>query len=165
MKNQYSETGAAEDLVRAFVQFGCAEIHAMSLHYKTTAEMENGLVDVSDSEVLQKQLEKLDMYQEDIDTYAGLRRNAMRILFQMFEGGDKDAWCLVKHLGIGAMTAFETYEASDNDPELLNLAYEANAAFTKALSRFLGVEITTCAACFADALKGAEDGIRELQAN
>lgn len=153
--NNYSETGMAEDLIRAFVQFGCAEIHAMNLYYKTTAEMENGLVDVSDSEVLQKQIEKSEMYLEDIETYANLRRSGMRKLFDMFEG-DKDVWCLVKHLGIGAMTMFEVYEASDNDPELMNMAYEANKAFVKAITRFLGVEIGDCAACLSDSLKGVE---------
>lgn len=152
-RNELSETGMAEDMIRAYVQFGCAEIHAMNLYYKTTAEMENGIVDVEDSSVLQNQLEKCEQYQEDINTYADLRRSVMRTLFNMFEG-NKDVWCLVKHLGIGAMCIFEAYEASDNDPELLNEAYEANKAFVKAMSRFLGVEITDCAACFADAMKG-----------
>ena len=153
--NSYSETGQGEDLIRAFVQFGCAEIHAMNLYYKTTAEMENGLVDISNDEVLQKQIEKNEMYLEDIETYANLRRSAMRKLFDMFEG-DKDVWCLVKHLGIGAMTMFEVYEASDNDPELMNMAYESNKAFVKAITRFLGVEIGDCAACLSDSLKGTK---------
>lgn len=155
MKNKFSETGMAEDMIRSFVQFGAAEIHAMNLYYKSTAELENGLVDVEDSEVLQKQLEKCEQYQMDIETYANLRRSVMRNLFEMFDG-DKDTWCLVKHLGIGAMTIFEAYEASDNSVELLNLAYEANKAFVNAMSRFLGVEITDCAACFADAMKGTD---------
>lgn len=151
--NKYSETGAAEDMIRSFVQFGAAEIHAMNLYYKTTAEMDNGLIDIENNEVLQKHLDKAEQYRKDIETYANLRRSVMRSLFEMFDG-DKDTWCLVKHLGIGAMTIFEAYEASDNNLELLNLAYEANKAFTEALSRFLGVEITSCAACFADAMKG-----------
>ena len=151
--NNFTETGMAEDEIRALVQFGAAEIHAMNLYYKTTAEMENGLIDVEDNDVLQRHLEKTEQYRLDIETYANLRRSVMRHLFQMFDG-DKDTWCLVKHLGIGAMTIFEAYEASDNDLELLNLAYEANKAFVSALSRFLGIEITDCAACFADAMKG-----------
>lgn len=151
--NRLSETGMAEDMIRSFVQFGSAEIHAMNLYYKSNAELENGLVDIEDNEVLQKQLDKCEQYRQDIETYANLRRSVMKSLFNMFEG-DKDVWCLVKHLGIGAMTIFEAYEASDNDLELLNLAYEANKAFVNAMSRFLGVEITDCAACFADSMKG-----------
>lgn len=155
--NLNSETGMAEDMIRSFVQFGAAEIHAMNLYYKTLAEMDNGLIEVDNNEVLQKHLEKAEQYRQDIETYANLRRGVMRHLFHMFDG-DKDVWCLAKHLGIGAMTVFEAYEASDNDPELLNLAYEANKAFVNAMSRFLGVEITDCAACFADAMKGADNG-------
>lgn len=152
-KNNFSETGQAEDMIRAYVQFGCAEIHAMGLFYKANAEMENGLIDVENAEVLQSQIEKINQYQNDIDVYADLRRKVMRSLFEMFDG-DKDMWCQAKHLGIGAMTLFEAYEASDDDVNLLSMCIEANKAFTSAMSRFLGMEITDCSACFADMLKG-----------
>lgn len=159
-RNRNSEVGSAEDLIRAIVQMGAAEIHAMGLYYKTTAEMENGLVDVTDPDVLQKHLEKSEMYQEDIETYANLRRRMTITLFNMFDGEDKnkDLWCMVKHLGLSMMQCFEAYENSDNDMELLNTAYEANKAFTKAISGFLGIEVTDCAACISDALKGTDDG-------
>lgn len=153
-RNKDSEVGQAEDMIRAFVQFGAAEIHAKGLYEKTTAELENGYINVEDNEVLQKHLDKCEQYRLDIETYANLRRSVTRKLFEMFDG-DKDTWCLVKHLGIGAMTLFEAYEASDNDLELLNMAYEANKAFVLAMTRFLGVEISDCAACLSDSLKGA----------
>lgn len=152
-RNKDSEVGQAEDMIRAFVQFGAAEIHAKGLYEKATAELENGYVNVEDNEVLQKHLDKCEQYRLDIETYANLRRSVTRKLFSMFNG-DKDAWCLVKHLGIGAMTLFEAYEASDNDLELLNMAYDANKAFVLAMTRFLGVEISDCAACLSDSLKG-----------
>ena len=148
-----SETGQAEDMIRAYVQFGCAEIHAMGLFYKANAEMENGMIDVGDTNVLLEHTEKIEQYQNDIEQYANLRRSVMRKLFSMFDG-NKDMWCQAKHIGIGAMTLFEAYEASDNDMELMMLCIEANKAFTSAMSRFLGMEITDCAACFADMLKG-----------
>ena len=153
-RNANSEVGAAEDLLRAIVQMGCAEIHAMGLYYKTIAETENGLVDIDDNEVLQKHLEKAEMYREDIEAYATLRRQMSLSLFEMFEGGDKDLWCMVKHLGLSMMQCFEAYENSDNNLALLNTAYEANKEFTKAVARFLGIEITDCSACLSDALKG-----------
>lgn len=153
-RNANSEVGSSEDLLRAIVQMGCAEIHAMGLYYKTIAETENGLVDIDDNEVLQKHLEKAEMYREDIEAYATLRRQMSLSLFEMFEGGDKDLWCMVKHLGLSMMQCFEAYENSDNNLALLNTAYEANKVFTKAVSRFLGIEITDCSACLSDALKG-----------
>lgn len=152
MKNEMSEVGYAEDLIRAYVQFGCAEIHAKTLYEKATAELENGIVDTQDEKVLQKQLEKVEQYRLDIGNYADLRRKMMRKLFEMFDG-DKDMWCQAKHLGIGAMCLFEAYEGSD-DPDLLAMAYEANKEFISAMSRFLGIEWTDCASCFSDYLKG-----------
>lgn len=148
----------AEDLIRSYIQFGCAEIHAKGLYEKATAELDNGLVDVTKEEVLQRQLEKCEGYRTDINIYANLRRNVMRKLQEMFPNGNKEMWCQAKHLGIGVMTLFEAYQASDDDVELLQMAYEANKAFTLAMSRFLGVTITSCSACFADALKGVERG-------
>ena len=156
--NKFSEVGAGEDLLRAIVQMGAAEIHAMGLYYKTQAELENGLIDIEDNEVLQKQIEKGEMYREDIETYSDLRRRMMTALKDMVgtEEANKDLWCMVKHLGLAMMQTFEAYENSDNNLELLNIAYEANKALTKAVTRFLGVEITDCAACFADSMKGNE---------
>lgn len=156
--NKNSEVGSAEDLLRAIVQMGAAEIHAMGLYYKTIAEMENGLVNIDDNEVLQKQIEKSEMYQEDIETYADLRRQMMNALMSMVgtDEANKDLWCMVKHLGLAMMQTFEAYENSDNNLELLNIAYESNKAFTKAVTRFLGIEITSCSACLSDALKGEE---------
>ena len=153
-RNEMSEVGYAEDLIRSYVQFGCAEIHAKTLYEKATAELENGIIDVEDADILQKQLALIEAYREDIDIYADLRRKAMRKLFSMFEG-NRDMWCQVKHLGIGAMTMFEAYQGSDNDPDLLQLAYEANKAFVGAMTRFLGAEMSDCAACLSDFLKGS----------
>lgn len=153
MVNKQAETGYAEDLVRSYVQFGCAEIHAMNLYYKCTSEMENGLIEIENSEILSAHIEKLSQYKDDISQYANLRRGIMRKLFGIFDG-DQDMWCQVKHLGIGAMTLFEAYEGSDNDEELLLMAYEANKEFVKALSRFLGTELIDCAACLSDMMKG-----------
>ena len=154
--NLMSESGIAEDIIRSYVQFGCAEVHAKSLYEKTIAELNNGLIDVEDSEAVQKHLERAEMFKEDINDYANMRRDIMRKLLELFPTGDKSMWCQAKHLGIGMMTLFEAYQASDDDVELLHLAYQANEAFTKAMSRFLGVEITSCAACFADAIKGVQ---------
>ena len=157
-RNSNSEVGSSEDLLRAVVQMGAAEIHAMGLYFKTTAEMENGLVNIDDPEVLQKQIEKAEMYREDIETYATLRRQMTTALKDMVgtEEANKDMWCMVKHLGLSMMQCFEAYENSDNNLELLNLAYEANKAFTKAVTRFLGIEISDCSACLSDALKGVK---------
>lgn len=152
--NEHSSSGQAEDLIRAFVQMGCAEVHLKTLYEKTLAEMENGIVDVSDKEVREAYIEKANDYREDLIASAQLRRRMMYKCFSMFENGDKDVWCMIKHLGISNMCAWETWQASDDDPELLDIAIESNRLFTKYLTRFLGMEITDCASCFSDYLKG-----------
>lgn len=147
MENPHSSDGIAEDLIRSFVQFGTAEMHLKTLVEKTLAKIENPSPDDPDD-----LMEQLVGYEDQMEEVASLRRKAMLTLFEMYNG-NKDAWCLVKHLGIGAMQIFEAYQASDNDPELYALWVDSNKAFTKALCVFLGVEITDCAACFADMLK------------
>ena len=150
MKNVNSSDGIAEDLIRAFVQIGCAELHAKTLVEKYHAQLEGGLVEDEAGTV-----EKMNSMIDEVNSLAEQRRAIMRTLFNMYKG-DKDYWCMVKHLGIGAYTLFEAYQASDDDSELLGLAIDANKAFVKALSHFLGTEITDCAACFADMLKGEQ---------
>lgn len=155
MRNENSSDGLSEDLIRAIVQTGCAEAHAKTLYEKATAELENGIIDPDDKESVEAQVTKINDLTEEINELARIRRSAMLTLFQMYKG-DKTYWCMIKHLGIASYTLFEAYQASDDDRELLDLATEANKAFVKALSHFLGVEITDCAACFADMLRAEE---------
>lgn len=155
MKNEHSSDGIAEDLIRSFLQAGCAELHAKTLYEKASSELSNQRIDIEDPNVLQKQQDKMEDYYAQIQTYAQWRREDMLYLYQLYGSkGDKQQWCMVKHLGLGAMTAFEAWQASDDDMELFGRAEEKNAAFIKAMAAFLGVEITECAACFADILKG-----------
>lgn len=154
MKNKDSETGMAEDMLRSIVQLGSTEVHYQTLYNKAVAELENGIIDVEKDDVRLSQLEKIERYRDEINSVADVRRRMMRKLFTLFDGGNKDAWCLIKHLGVAMYTAFEAYQASDNDLELLDIYYDINKEFNKAVGDFLGMEITDCAACVSDFLKG-----------
>ena len=154
MKNKDSETGMAEDMLRSIVQLGATEVHYQTLYNKAVAELENGIIDVEKDDVRLSQLEKIERYRNEINSVADVRRRMMRKLFSLFDGGNKDAWCLIKHLGVAMYTAFEAYQASDNDLELLDIYYDINKEFNKAVGDFLGMEITDCAACVSDYLKG-----------
>lgn len=147
--------GSAEDLIRTIMHLGASEYHALSLYQKAMAELENGLIDVDDPDVLDNQLSKIDRYRKDLIDYAELRRTAMLLLFQMYDGGDKDMWCQIKHLGTAYITAIESYQASE-DLNMLQLASDINKKFTEALTAFLGAEITDCASCLSDFLKAKE---------
>jgi len=157
MSRNIQNDGTAEDLIRAFVQVGCAETHAKTLIEKYNAQLENGLIDLEDNGAVHRQTDKITAITEEMNNLAELRRSLMLRLFEMFDG-DKDYWCLVKHLGVGAMTLFEAYQASEDDSELYTLALEANKRFIYSLSHFLGTEITDCAACFADLMKSKGKG-------
>lgn len=143
--------GIAEDLIRSIVQLSCSELHAKTLYEKFTAELENGLIDTENKEVVDKQIEKIEEALLDLNELAQLRRRAMLTLFNLYEG-DKSYWCQIKHLGAASYCLMECYLASDDDAELLQLAMDANRAFVRAISNFIGVEVTDCAACLSDAL-------------
>ena len=152
-KNVQSSSGIAEDLIRAIQQMCCSELHLITLYEKTVAEMENGLVDVSDQDVLNEYVDKAENYKEDIIEATNIRRQMMSKLFSMFDGGDKDVWCMFKPLSSATYCAWEVYLASDDDPELLSIAVDTNKMFTRFTTQFLGMEITDCASCLNDMLK------------
>lgn len=154
MRNKDSETGMAEDMLRSIVQLGATEVHYQTLYNKAVAELENGIIEVENDEIRLTQLDKIARYRGEINSVADVRRKMMRKLFSLFDGGNKDAWCLIKHLGVAMYTAFEAYQASDNDLDLLDIYYDINKEFNKAVADFLGMEITDCAACLSDYLKG-----------
>ncbi|WP_430602756.1 hypothetical protein IGJ02_000051 [Enterococcus sp. DIV0724b] len=156
MENKHSTDGIAEDLIRSFVQIASAEMHAKTLLEKRVSELENGLIDLETE--LEAQLQKITEYKEEITTLAELRRTDMLYLFDLYGSrGDKEKWCTVKHLSIAMMTAFEAWQASNQDEALLSAALAKNKRFIKALTQFLGVEVTECAACFADIIKGGKN--------
>lgn len=155
MENKHSSDGIAEDMIRAFTQVGCAETHAKTLLEKFQAQLNDGIIDISNQEVVEKHIQKINETIEEISDLAETRRAIMLRLFEMYDG-DKDYWCEVKHLSIASMTAFEAYQASDDDSTMLNLALETNKRFIRALTHFLGVEISDCAACFSEIIKAKE---------
>lgn len=155
-KNLMSSSGIGEDLIRAIQQTCCSELHLITLYQKTIAELENGIVDVDNEDVRTAHFEKSEQYRTDLIDVTQLRRQMMAKLFDMFEGGDKDVWCMVKHMGASSYCAWECYLASDDDPDLLMIALDANKLFVRFMTQFLGMEISSCASCFTDALKGKE---------
>lgn len=149
--------GIAEDMIRSIVQLSCSELHQKTLYEKYTAELENGLIDTDDPKVVDAQIVKIDEALMDLNELAQLRRKAMLTLFNLYDG-DKSYWCQIKHLGSAAYCLMECYLASDDDAEILTLAMDANRAFVRAISHFIGVEITDCAACLSDLLKADTNG-------
>lgn len=160
MENKHSSDGMAEDIIRSFIQIASTELHAKTLLEKKISELENGIIDVQNQEILDKHLDAIDDLKNEIFELAQVRRDDMLYLYKLFgEKGEKEQWCTVKHLGMAMYTAFEAYQASNKDEELLYFMLAKNNLFLKAMTKFLGVEVTECASCFADIMKGdMEDG-------
>lgn len=152
--------GMAEDLIRCFQQLACTEGHYKTLIEKYQSEMQHGLIDVDDDEVRNAQIEKLNDAIDELNEIAELRRAVMLQVMNGYPDASKDMWCVVKHMSVASYCAFESYQASDNDADLLNIWLSINAKFVKAITRWLGTEISECQACLADILKGERnDGI------
>lgn len=157
-ENKHSSDALAEDLIRSIVQMVSAELHVKTLIEKRSSELENGMVDVDDCDVLMSHLKTIEELESDLSDFADLRRADMLYLYEAYGSkGNKEYWCLVKHLGAAMMTAFEAYQASDEDTNLYDRYLLKNKAFIKSLSAFIGTGITECAACFGDMLKGKEE--------
>lgn len=156
-RNSLSSSGIGEDMIRTIMNLSTTEMHLKTLYEKTLAEMENGLIDLDDPDTLNSHLELVENYRLEMIEVAEIRRETMKALFDMFDG-NKDAWCLVKHLACSSETAWESYLASDDDPMLLELSVKTNKAFVKALTQFLGMEITSCSSCLSDFLKADHKG-------
>lgn len=152
MENKHASNGLAEELIRSIAQLGAMEYHYKTLVEKTNAELENGIVNVDTNEALIAQLNKVDEFKREMIDTAELRRKLMLKLFDMFDG-DKDMWCIVKHSLIAEEQIFESWQASDDDADLMNMWLDANKMSNKAITRFLGAEVTDCASCLSDFLK------------
>ena len=152
MENKHASNGLAEELIRSIAQLGAMEYHYKTLVEKTNAELENGIANVDTNEALIAQLNKVDEFKREMIDTAELRRKLMLKLFDMFDG-DKDMWCIVKHSLIAEEQIFESWQASDDDADLMNMWLDANKMSNKAITRFLGAEVTDCASCLSDFLK------------
>lgn len=145
--------GLAEDQIRSFQQLVCVEGHYKTLIEKYNSELNHGIVDVEDDEVRKAHLEKLDDAITELSQISELRRHSMRFLMELYGSENTDMWCIIKHLSAADYTAFEVYQASDGDAEMLNLYLEIHARFVHAITRWLGTEITDCSSCLTDALR------------
>ncbi|MEX1505529.1 hypothetical protein [Enterococcus sp. C56] len=157
-ENKQASEGLAEDLIRSMVQTSSIELHLKTLVEKRQSEMDNGLIDTNDFNRVNEQIDVLKNLKEELFEVTEQRRQDMRTLFDLFEGkGDKEQWCIVKHAAMAMYTAFEAWQASDNDRLLYQICIEKNAYFIKKITQFTGVPITECASCFSDMMKGAID--------
>lgn len=157
-ENINSSEGALEDLLRTFVHLACTEEHLKANLTKNTADMELGKVEIDEFNEIEEDI------LSDLFAVTELRRNVELRLYSG-AGGDPEnpeprlikKWCMLKHLAIATFTAFEYFQ-STQDINDYDTYFKINKLFTKSVSAFLGITVTSCASCFSDFLKakGAE---------
>lgn len=155
MENINSTSGIAEDIIRSLTHIACDEMHKKTLLEKADSQLKYGMINVDKSDELQSHLKKIEELRDEVNAIASIRRRYMIQLRSIFnDQGDKEQWCSFKHQMIAMMCAFEAWQASNDDEDLYQIYLELNQMFTKTTAKFLGVEITECASCLSDMLKG-----------
>lgn len=154
--NKHSTDAITEDVIRSFVQVSASELHLKTLVEKRDSELDNDLVDFEEIS-FQEFVENIEDLKEELIRVAAVRRELMLYIYRLHGGvGDKERWCQIKHYGMASITIFEAWQADPKCELLYNHWQELNALFVGSLSRFLGIEITECASCFGDMMKGED---------
>jgi len=167
MINKDSSTGYVEDMVRSFVQLSAIEVHAKTelelaeTNHRDALLMYDIEMNTPTSEkALDVQSENLDNAEDALEdakdwviTVQELRRESQRRLLAHAKKPDMHVWCRMKHMAMAMYTAFEVWQASENQADFDHYI-NINNAFIESTAKFLGMDIDSCAACFTDALKG-----------
>lgn len=147
-ENKLSSEGLLEDLMRTMVELVCAELHEKTNLERLNADLELGEIDQLEFDQLEPD------YIQNLDEVTQLRRATTKMIYDLSGGkGNIKKWCLTKHVAGAMYTAFEAYQASDNDMALYDLYLGINKYFIKVMTEFMGLPVISCASCLTDILK------------
>lgn len=147
-ENKLSSEGLLEDLMRTMVQLTCAELHEKTNIERLNADLELGEINLQEFDELEPD------YIANLEQVTALRRTTTKLIFDIAGGkGNEKKWCLTKHVGAAMYTAFEAWQASDNDMALYDLYLNINQYFIKVMTEFMGLPVISCASCLTDILK------------
>jgi len=149
--NLHTSSGVAEDLIRGLQNLVALEAHYLTDLLKYQSQIDQNLVD---GDEIMSTIESIEFSQEMLTNITMLRRAEMKRLKSMFkdEEGDDSYWCSVKHLLGVTMFLTEVWQGTNDDDDF-DAMVKANELLIYTMTKFLGVEITSCAACFSDMLK------------
>ena len=164
MTNKNSSVGITEDIITNIMHLGASEYHLEILIRKYEDQIKYWYN--LDNPEFQTEEDKIAIFDARYKVYqltqllqstTAERRNAMLLLkSQANEKGNPDMWCLLKHVLVATITAFEAWQV-DLANDKVKLAFlEQSRVTNQVLAWFLGYEVTPCSACLTDQLK--EDG-------
>lgn len=155
-----SSVTIAEDLITEIMNQVASEYHLSILIRKYEDQLtywyNDGDVELGGKE--EEEADKLDgniywitqLLQQVTDT----RRNTMKLLKDCATShGNPDTWCLLKHVLVATITAFEVWQVN-YDEKAKQVFLEQSRIANQVVAMFLGYEVTPCSACLTDQLKG-----------
>ena len=161
MTNKDSSVGITEDIITNIMHLGASEYHIEILirkyedqikfwyndgqpEFQSTGDLENIIN-------LENKLGELTIVLKSVTDE---RREAMRLLkAQSTEEGNPDVWCLVKHVLIAVITAFEAWQVDLSDVNVKRAFIEQSRVANQVIALFLGYEVTPCSACLTDQME------------
>lgn len=161
MTNKDSSVGITEDLITNIMHLGASEYHLEILIRKYEDQIKFWYNDgrpefqsTSDIQAVQDTENKLLEAQQMLHTVTEERRKAMRLLKEQGNGsGNPDVWCLLKHVLVAVITAFEVWQVNLANEDTKNIFIEQSRIANQVIAMFLGYEVTPCSACLTDQMK------------
>ena len=164
MVNKSSSVGITEDIITNIMHLGASEYHLEILirkyedQIKFWYNLDNPEFQTEEDKVaIYDTKDKVYQITQLLQTTTEQRRKAMELLkSQANEEGNPDMWCLLKHVLVATITAFEAWQVDLANDKVKFAFLEQSRVANQVLAIFLGYVVTPCSACLTDQLK--EDG-------
>lgn len=159
--NKDSSVGITEDLLTNIMHLCASEYHLNILIRKYEDQItfwyNDGMPEFQSAEDLDNIVINEGIIKDCVETLSNItvqRRNAMKLLkSQANENGNKDMWCLLKHMLTATVTAFEVWQVNLLDEHTKRIFIDQSRATNQVIAMFLGYEVTPCSACLTDQMK------------
>ena len=149
--NKHTSSGVSEDIIRSIKELVALEEHLVTLVLKYNSKITHNLTDDVSIELINVKETCVEL-----KTITDLRRSQMLRLKEMYaDTVDDNYWCNVKHLSAVAKLSVEQYQATGNTDDFHYMAH-VHELLISTITKFLGVEVTSCQSCFSDILKAEE---------
>lgn len=157
--NKDSSVGITEDMITNIMNLTASEYHLNILVRKYEDKLEywyNGGVPGDETEAqevadLETNIKATELMLKQVTE---ARRDAMKVLKGLAKpSGNPDAWCLLKHVLVATITAFEAWQVELTDIKMKQVFLEQSRIANQVLAMFLGYEVTPCSACLTDQLE------------
>ena len=158
MINKESSVGITEDIITNIMHLGASEYHLEILVRKYEDQMKFWYHDGSPEFQSQEDIDNVIQLEAKLAEVIMLlkstteaRREVMRALKAQGNGtGNPDVWCLLKHLLVATITAFEAWQVDLANENVKSIFVEQSRLANQVIAMFLGYEVTPCSACLTD---------------